>query len=532
MVLPILAILGCNRHSSAGSPRPNILWIVVDTLRADHVGCLGGKASTPVLDRLAQRGALFTNAHSHIPVTGPSHASMFTGLTPLQHGVLKNAQALDPQHVTVALRLRNSGYATEAIVSLGVLKSKFGFAQGFDHYDDTFTTQWFRPATEISDSAISRLRLDRTRPLFLFVHYSDPHEPYTPPGETYPEFVVRLDGNVVGTVKASGLGSEIHLRLTHEDSTLSFQPASEPPQDPLVFRQLVVSDRTVKVHLGEGWHLPAGSAIDRANRTNLPATLALHSTGEVPRDVSIAFFASEIYDLEQAKTMYRKEVEYADREIARLLDAFRDYSGDHPTMIIMTSDHGEGLGDHDLRGHKSQVYESLVHVPLMIAGTGIQSGRSIDTSVSHVDLLPTILDVIHRTTEYQGPGRSLLPFLLDSQAPAPSPPQLLMTHPSSGGTDLRALVFRGHKLIRDLSTNREELYDLLADPSEEHDLLKPNGGLAPEQAEAARELAFSLARRLDLMLSDAATSADSEHQTGVDISREDERQLRALGYLE
>jgi hypothetical protein len=457
---------------------------------------------------------------------------MFTGLTPLQHGVLKNAQALDPQRVTTALRLQNSGYATEAIVSLGVLKSKFGFAQGFDHYDDTFTTQWFRPATEITDAAISRLREGRMRPLFLFVHYSDPHEPYTPPGETYPEFVVNLDGNVVGATDANGFGSEMHLHLTREDTTLSFQPASETPRDPLVFRQLAVSDRTVKVRLGDGWHLPPGSAIDRANRTTLPATLGLHTTGELPRDVEVSFFASEIYDLEQAKTMYRKEVEYADREIARLLDAFREYSGDHPTMIIMTSDHGEGLGDHDLRGHKSQVYESLVHVPLIIAGTGIQGGRFIDTSVSHVDLLPTILDVVHRTTEFEGPGRSLLPLLLGSDTPAPSPPQLLMTHPSSGGTDFRALVFRGHKLIRDLATRREELYDLRADPSEKHDLLELKGGLPREQEEATRGLALSLARRLDVILSDAPTPADSEHQAGADISREDERQLRALGYLE
>ena len=109
---------GCLR-----GPRPveRVIMIVIDTLRGDYLSCAGGPVATPTMDALAARGVRFTNARSHCPITGPSHASMFTGLYPSDHGVLNNTQILDENHTTLAERFASAGWPTAAFVSLGVL---------------------------------------------------------------------------------------------------------------------------------------------------------------------------------------------------------------------------------------------------------------------------------------------------------------------------------------------------------------------------------------------------------------------------
>ncbi len=178
--------LGCRE-----GPEPwSLLLVTLDTTRADHLGAYGySHVDTPTLDHWAATGVRFERAITPAPLTLPSHVSLFTGLLPPSHGVHVNGQdALPPEAVTLAERLRESGYATSAAIGAFVLDERFGLAQGFEHYDDDLSggvqpsrfgySQ--RDAKAVTDSALAILRRAR-RPFFLWVHYFDPHAPYAAP---------------------------------------------------------------------------------------------------------------------------------------------------------------------------------------------------------------------------------------------------------------------------------------------------------------------------------------------------------------
>jgi arylsulfatase A-like enzyme/cytochrome c-type biogenesis protein CcmH/NrfG len=197
-------MLGCRGTPSTVSlaKRPNVVLVTIDTLRADHVGCYGrAQALTPTLDGLAARGVRFATAVAHVPLTGPSHASILTGLTPLGHGFRDNGGYALPVGVgTAAEDFARAGYRTAAFVSGFPLNRRFGFDRGFEAYDDHFPkgedprraphVERFADAT--TDAVLRWLEApDGThgrRPFFLWVHYYDPHAPYEPPGE----FAVRF----------------------------------------------------------------------------------------------------------------------------------------------------------------------------------------------------------------------------------------------------------------------------------------------------------------------------------------------------
>ena len=170
----------------------NVLLVTLDTTRADRLGCYGhATASTPTLDALAARGLRFTQATSGVPVTLPSHATIFTGFDPPRHGVRNNSEyRLAGAHETLAERLRAAGYDTAAFVSAFVLDARFGLDQGFALYDDRVEAAQGaafaqgnneRRADEVTDAALAWLRRERRAPFFAWVHYYDPHATYRPP---------------------------------------------------------------------------------------------------------------------------------------------------------------------------------------------------------------------------------------------------------------------------------------------------------------------------------------------------------------
>jgi hypothetical protein len=137
IVAGVLPALRSVRGPRSSAQRPNVLLVTIDTLRADHLGCYGGKAATPVLDALAARGVRFPTAVAHVPLTCPSHASILTGRTPLGHGIRDNGGFVLPTSVpTVAEAFRTAGYRTAAFVSGFPLSSRFGLDRGFETYDD------------------------------------------------------------------------------------------------------------------------------------------------------------------------------------------------------------------------------------------------------------------------------------------------------------------------------------------------------------------------------------------------------------
>ncbi len=194
-----LAMVGCSGDDSA--PRPNVVLITMDTTRADHLSVYGYRfPTTPFLEEFAAEGARFNQVYAPAPATAPSHATLFTSLSPLTHRVLKNAVTLGEQHETLAELLSEAGYQTAAVLSSFVLNAKFGLGQGFQMYDDDLgrgqpNMDWHdwegqevegafaRRGNVTTDRAVAWLETERDpdQPFFLFVHYFDPHDPYTPP---------------------------------------------------------------------------------------------------------------------------------------------------------------------------------------------------------------------------------------------------------------------------------------------------------------------------------------------------------------
>jgi len=216
-----LALLPGCRHTPAEprpGPKPNVLLVTIDTLRADRVGSYGhASASTPVLDALAARGVRFETAVVHVPLTGPSHASILTGLGPLGHGFRENAGFVMPEQVkSGADDFRQAGYRTAAFVSAFPLDRRFGFDRGFDVYDDHLpkgydsrrTPYVERFADATTDAVLRWLEgpaEGAPRPFFLWVHYYDPHAPYEPPGEFAARFrTAPYDGEVAFTDQQLG----------------------------------------------------------------------------------------------------------------------------------------------------------------------------------------------------------------------------------------------------------------------------------------------------------------------------------------
>ncbi|HEV7242998.1 MAG TPA: sulfatase-like hydrolase/transferase [Thermoanaerobaculia bacterium] len=177
-VFPILLLLiSCTKPEAPAPERPSILLVTLDTTRADAFG-----AHTPAFNALAARGLQFRHAYATVPQTLPSHASMFTGLYPAGHGVHENARPLDEKHSLVAERLKAAGYRTAAFISAFALARRFGLARGFEVYDEDFGDgNAERRAKETTDRALAWLAAQPEQPLFLWVHYYDPHYPYTPP---------------------------------------------------------------------------------------------------------------------------------------------------------------------------------------------------------------------------------------------------------------------------------------------------------------------------------------------------------------
>lgn len=181
-------------HPAAGSP-PSVLLVTLDTTRADHLGAYGATTgATPQLDALARRGVVFESAYAVAPMTLPAHSSMFTGLLPNRTGVRWNGeQRLAPGPdgpPTLAERFRAGGYATAAFVSASVLDHAFGLDRGFATYDDAIgdgggaTGDWKaeRPARATVARALAWLAAQPAdRPVFLWVHLFEPHDPYAPP---------------------------------------------------------------------------------------------------------------------------------------------------------------------------------------------------------------------------------------------------------------------------------------------------------------------------------------------------------------
>ena len=313
---------GCDtRGTPTDKPAPaNIILIVIDTLRADHLGCYGYfRDTSPNIDAFVEESVFFEQAIAPMAVTLPSHTSLFTGLYPLEHGVYANmlhggvAFGGKPDIKTFAELARANGYTTAAFVSATPLKRTSGLDAGFDTYDQPPDVR--RPAASVTDAALAWLGQHNQERFFLFVHYFDPHIPYMAP---------------------------------------------EP------YRSMFQTDADLEAYLAER-EIPAV----------VPPSLCRRQIETVTRS---------------AWNRYDAEVRYCDEHVGRLLEALRQRGLWDNSVIIVTSDHGEGLNQHEWPAHGRTWYEQ-VQVPLLMrfpSSSGELPTR-FSRLVSWIDVFPTVL---------------------------------------------------------------------------------------------------------------------------------------------
>jgi choline-sulfatase len=408
----------CSQPAQPPSPSvaQNVLLITIDTLRADRVGVYGAaNVATPNIDRLAREGALARHATSHVPLTRPSHVSLFTGLYPAEHGIRDNVSpALAPDVPVLAEQFKARGHATAAFVSSVVLTRQSGLGRGFDHYSDRFElgeddARFLNTIQKRGDEVTSEAAAwigKQQGPFFAWVHLYDPHDPYEPPGR---------------------------------------------------------------------------------------------------------------YAVEYADRPYDGEVAWSDELVGRLLAALEGAKASN-TLVVLTSDHGEGLGEHGEDVHGYFVYETTLHVPLVIRGPGVKPGTVIDPVVGSVDLFPTMLDMGGLGSNMpRHSGQSLRPALAGGQLnEEPAFAESLVPLVHYGWSDLRVVRDGRWKYIL---APRPELYDLSRDPRELQNLTETE----PARARAMRA-------GLEQRLRAEQTTARSDTAAAA-IPPELLEKLGALGYV-
>jgi arylsulfatase A-like enzyme/Tfp pilus assembly protein PilF len=348
----------------------DVVFVTLDTLRADRLGCYGFRGiETPAIDSLAKEGVLFEQVTATVPLTFPSHSSIFTGLIPPHHGVRDNGGFfLDDSKTTLAERLKQAGYTTGAFVAAWVLESRWGLAQGFDHYSDKFDLSQYKvlslgtvqkPGDEVMTDALAWLDSVRDRKFFAWIHLYDPHAPYEPP-EPY---------------------------------------RSRYPGQP-----------------------------------------------------------------------YLGEIAYTDHVVGRLLDWLRQQGLMDRTLIVLTADHGESLGDHGESTHAYFIYDATTHVPLIFRTPWGHRGRSRG-QVSSVDIMPTVLDLVGLPPQEGIDGRSLVRAVLDPGADLAHVAYSETYFPRYhfGWQHLQGLR---NGLYQFIEAPTPELYDLRADPGEGANIYK------------------------------------------------------------
>ena len=405
--LAFCALAACSKDTSpqtrAGStPPPDIVLIVIDSLRPDHLGCYGYHPPTsPGIDTLAGGGVRCELALSTTSWTLPAHAALFTGLFDSTHGLVTNGLRLSRHATTLAQCLARRGYRTAGFFGGPYLHPDFGLAQGFETWESCMT-----PQTEAliaggqlgGESAHEDVSGPRTvaaigrflekpdpRPLFLFVHLFDVHYDYSPPPEDVLPFYPDYDGTT---------------SFAHLDS------------NPAISKDMSPRDRQ---------HLLA---------------------------------------------LYDGEIRFTDRNLTRILALLGQQRSDRGRLLVVTADHGEEFFEHGNKGHQSSLYDEQVRIPLVWNWPGhLPQDTLVRDPVRIIDIMPTLLAVAGVEDPPRMQGRNLWPLLTGRPLPQePALLELLvdkndvraLRQPESKIIDWRGQfsVTYGYHMIRDRFESR------------------------------------------------------------------------------
>jgi arylsulfatase A-like enzyme len=458
-----LAAVGCGGGAGTPDEAPeravaagnqlNVLLITIDTLRADHMSLYGyPRETTPHLDALAKTGVTFDQAYTYWPKTRGSFVAMMTGRLAAGSGYGKTHPLLLDFNPTLAGVLKKAGYETVAVVDNPNVAASLGYAKGFDRYRETWEEEALasemdraRAITEDAVRFLGQARADK--PFFLWLHYVNPHGPYTPP----------------------------------------------PP-----FDTAFLDEGTA-----EG---PALTAVDGFNG-------GVARPWEVPGR-GLGFYVAQ----------YDGEIGVTDAEVGRVLAALESTGVGERTLVIVTSDHGESLGEHDyFFDHGQNLYDPSMRIPLVMAGPALAVGHRSEVPATTLDLVPTVLDGVKVSYPSGLDGRSLLGAA--NGRPGPERPRLF-------GQNDRNLLGSWDDRFKIVATPTGEgasyaLYDRQRDPGETRDV----GQQMADELRGQREGLERFRTRIDART--ARTRRLLEGRSGEErLSPEACEKLKAMGYIQ
>lgn len=458
----------------ARSSLPNILMIVLDTTRVDRLSAYGyERPTTPALERVAAGGLTFEEAYSAAPWTLPSHASMFTGALPAVHNANWEHQFLDDRLPTLAERMAGQGLTTAAFAHQAWLSDETGLMRGFEHFHDLY---WRSTTALVAAWRLAANRIDVYR-------------------GTEDKGAAIINRAFIDWIDRYG-DEPFFAFINYMEPHAYYQP-------PEPFRQRFLADDAT----------PWGRTRNVAPN--------LFNAGEIDyTDQEMAIF-SDLYD---------GAVAYQDWRMGQVLDHLSERGLLDDTLLIITADHGENLGDHGLFDHQLCVYDTLLHVPLIVRLPGVvpagavseapvenrRIGEMIDMIFQAPGGRPVALDrfqtVLHKSDDTGGAIVSeLYRRPLDSELWRNSPRR------ASFERRLRAMHVNRMKYIW-ASDGRDELYDLDADPDELVNL----AALRTDDLAALREL----------LLATMAAIEQSAPDQAPEFSEELKRRLKSLGYID
>ncbi|MEM7306786.1 MAG: sulfatase [Planctomycetota bacterium] len=500
---------------------PNIILIIIDTLRADVLISKRKLVDTPNIDSIArdEQGVPFTHAFSHAPMTLPSHTALFSSRYPFENKVLNNGQTVPPDLPLFADHLSKLGYQTRAAVSLGTLWPNLTEDTALDRGFDVFlhAPGHVAPAWEVQEIIDQALEgVDPLQPLFFFAHYCDPHEPYNVHGvrdDGTPSFeaTLSLDGEEIDTITTSD--------MTYFKREFELGPGKHRFELSSEFKSNV---RILKVRR-DGVSIPVSfvegdEVLPLRSGTRRPLKQATFEFDGPEGGTATVEIDSWITDCPLGKTVpyrYFREVDYVDLEIGKLLDKLKARGLYENSIVLFTSDHGEALGEHRFQGHVENLYEEMLHIPLIFklpagsSDTEVLREKMTDV-VRHVDVVPTLLDLAGLADL---PGQRGLSLLREGDRTV-----IAETHSPEAKENQVMIRDADYKLIYypDRGEGSFEMFALNDDPYELKNVFMTDGSKRPDWQDDLRliaEISANAGIRLE------------------DLSDDDRARMEAMGYF-
>lgn len=492
LVLSLLPLEGRSRPRPSGRGNNlNVLIITLDALRADHLSCYGyGRQTSPTMDRVAEEGIRMGQAISSASFTNASLGSLLTGKYPPHHGARSPGSLLDSSNVTLAEVLRAAGYRTGAVVSNGIVNRHQGYAQGFDYYDES-----------------GRVNFRAYRPLFLYWALA----PILPQARGM---------DTPSTLKAS----LAWLTKVHEHPFflwIHFIDPHRPYAPPPPYNSLFDPTRN-------------DAEFTPKLEKQVTEAMLKHPGMDIRQFLSPA-------DFQHYTALYDGEVKFVDDAIGRIIQELKTWGVYDKTLLVISADHGEGLGEHGqgvFYAHGPLIYEPTVHIPLIFRCPGrLPSGEVVTEMVRQIDIMPTVLDAVECPAPGGMDGMSLLPLMRGDKTKKPSEAYIESTRLSSATSKRlrnnpwirrsipgiagkrRAIRTEEYKLIYtpQIGDPRYELYDEKRDPQELVNLYAVDNPVAQKLKSKLLEWIMS------------CDEGAAEHEGAVD--QQTQENLKALGYV-